>query len=61
MEYDRYRKESLLIGSGIIEAAYKTLVKQRLYKSSMKRGRHGDKIILCLRALVQTAGRFYQF
>jgi hypothetical protein len=61
MHYDHYRELNLPIGSGVTEAACKTLVKQRLCQSGMKWGESGSRLVLCLRALVCTAGRFEQF
>ena len=53
--------EGLPIGSGVTEAAYKTLVKQRLCDSGMRWKTKGAGIDLSLRALTQTAGRWAQF
>jgi hypothetical protein len=61
MNYAHYQKENLPIGSGVTEAACKTLVKQRLCQSGMKWGSKGASIVLCLRALLCTVGRFEQF
>lgn len=61
MHYDYYRSMNLPIGSGVTEAACKTLVKQRLCQSGMKWGEKGARLVLCLRALVCTTGRFEQF
>lgn len=61
MKYDYYRANGLPIGSGITEAACKTLVKQRLCQSGMKWGAKGAALVLSLRALVCTPGRFQQF
>ena len=61
MQYDYYRSMNLPIGSGVTEAACKALVKQRLCQSGMKWGEKGARLLLCLRALVCTPGRFEQF
>lgn len=61
MDYPRFVAEGLPIGSGVTEAACKTLVKQRLCASGMRWKARGVKIVLSLRALVQTAGRWDQF
>lgn len=61
MRYEHYRAMNLPIGSGVTEAACKTLVKQRLCQSGMKWGEKGARLLLCLRALVCTPGRFEQF
>ncbi len=61
MKYDEYREMSMPIGSGVTEAACKTLVKQRLCKSGMKWKNQGVSMVLQLRALVCTKGRWNQF
>jgi hypothetical protein len=61
MDYARYVADGLPIGSGVTEAACKTLVKQRLCASGMRWKETGAKIVLSLRALTQTAGRWAQF
>jgi len=61
MRYPRYRAEHLPIGSGITEAACKTLVKQRLCRSGMRWRERGAGIVLSLRALVLSPGRWQQF
>jgi hypothetical protein len=57
---DHVAKE-LPIGSGVTEAACKTLVKQRLCCSGMRWKLQGAKVILSLRALIQSKGRWEQF
>lgn len=49
------------IGSGVTEAACKTIVKQRLGQSGMQWKNKGAGIILSLRALVHSTGRWEQF
>lgn len=61
MHYARYHAQGLPIGSGVTEAACKTLVKQRLCCSGMKWVERGARIILSLRALVLTTDRWQQF
>lgn len=61
MYYNQYREMNIPIGSGVTEAACKTLVKQRLCQSGMKWGEKGARLLLCLRALVCTPSRFDQF
>jgi len=61
MDYPGFLAERLPIGSGVTEAACKTLVKQRLCASGMRWKTKGAKIILSLRSLVHTAGRWTQF
>ena len=61
MDYARHTEKNLPIGSGVTEAACKTLVKQRLCGSGMRWKDKGAKVILSLRALVQSKGRWQQF
>lgn len=61
MDYAAQLVQNLPIGSGVTEAACKTLVKQRLCCSGMRWKNTGAKIILSLRALVQSKGRWKQF
>lgn len=61
MNYPEYLENNLPIGSGVTEAACKTLIKQRLCCSGMKWTERGAGIILSLRALVITKGRWNQF
>jgi hypothetical protein len=61
MDYAAQIKNQLPIGSGVTEAACKTLVKQRLCGSGMRWKEKGAKVILSLRALVQSKGRWQQF
>lgn len=61
MDYEYYCKHGFPIGSGVTEAACKTLVKQRLCQSGMKWGNEGARLVLSLRALVCTKQRFEQF
>jgi hypothetical protein len=61
MDYAGFTAEGLPIGSGVTEAACKTLVKQRLCASGMRWKNKGAKIVLSLRALTHTVGRWAQF
>ena len=61
MNYPGFLAENLPIGSGVTEAACKTLVKQRLCASGMRWKIKGARIILSLRSLANTAGRWAQF
>lgn len=61
MDYALYREKQFPIGSGVTEAACKTLVKQRLCQSGMKWGEKGARLVLALRALICTPSRFEQF
>lgn len=61
MNYVQYLKDKLPIGSGVTEAACKTLIKQRLCCSGMKWTGQGAGIVISLRSLVLTTGRWEQF
>jgi hypothetical protein len=61
LNYAQHVEEQLPIGSGVTEAACKTLVKQRLCGSGMRWKNKGAKVVLSLRALVQTTNRWQQF
>lgn len=54
MDYARLSEQALPIGSGIVEAACKTLVTQRLKRSGMRWRHDGGQAILTLRSLVQS-------
>jgi len=54
MQYAHYLAQGLPIGSGIVEAACKTLVTQRLKQSGMSWGHTGGQAILTLRSLSQS-------
>jgi hypothetical protein len=61
MDYANYRANHFPIGSGVTEAACKTLVKQRLCCSGTRWKEKGASIVLSLRALVLTQTRWEQF
>ena len=61
MAYAQYRQQQYPIGSGVTEAACKTLVKQRLCQSGMRWKEMGAAAVLSLRALVLTPMRWTQF
>ena len=61
MDYVVNITENLPIGSGVTEAACKTLVKQRLCGSGMRWKKQGAKVVLSLRALVQTTNQWQAF
>ena len=61
MKYAKYRAANYPIGSGVTEAACKTLVKQRLCQSGMRWKEKGAGVVLSLRALVLTEQRWEQF
>lgn len=54
MPYARLRAQKLPIGSGVIEAACKTLATQRLKRSGMRWRQAGGQAILTFRALCQS-------
>ena len=54
MGYAALRAASLPIGSGVVEAACKTLATQRLKRSGMRWRHPGGQAILTLRALIQS-------
>jgi hypothetical protein len=57
MRYASFTRRKMPIGSGIVEAACKTLVTQRLKRSGMRWRHEGGQSILTLRSLEQS-GRF---
>jgi hypothetical protein len=61
MDYPGFLAAGWPIGSGVTEAACKTLVKQRLCACGMRWKSKGAGIVLSLRALTQTTGRWEQF
>lgn len=54
MRYAHYLREHLPIASGVVEAACKTLVTQRLRQSGMRWSGDGAQAILTLRSLIQS-------
>ncbi len=61
MQYAEYTKNNIPIGSGITEAACKVIVKQRLGSSGMRWKDKGASIVLLLRCLSHSTGRWKQF
>ena len=61
MDYAGFHADNLPIGSGVTEAACKVLVKQRLCGSGMRWKEKGARIVLSLRALSESTGRWNQF
>jgi hypothetical protein len=61
MNYSAYREKHYPIGSGVTEAACKTVIKQRLCCSGMRWKETGAAVVLSLRALVLTPTRWQQF
>jgi hypothetical protein len=60
MCYSEFRKQKYPIGSGVTEAACKTIVKQRLSSSGMKWKKYGAETVLCLRSLNYSSNRWNQ-
>ena len=61
MKYAKNRQKGLPIGSGVTEAACKTLIKQRLCNSGMRWKEKGAAAVISLRALSHTDCRWQQF
>jgi hypothetical protein len=61
MNYAVYREKKYPIGSGVTEAACKTVIKQRLCCSGMRWKEKGAAAILSLRSLILTPTRWSQF
>lgn len=61
MDYAGFHADKLPLGSGVTEAACKVLVKQRLCGSGMRWKEKGARVVLSLRALSQSTGRWTQF
>ncbi len=52
MDYAGYKRRGLAVGSGVTEAACKTVFTQRVKQSGMRWGREGGQVIVDLRILV---------
>jgi hypothetical protein len=61
MNYPQYRRDHLPIGSGVTEAACKTVIKHRMCGSGMKWKSSGAGEVLRLRSLTQSGTRWAQF
>jgi hypothetical protein len=61
MNYAFYDEKHYPIGSGVTEAACKTVIKQRLCCFGMRWKQTGAAVVLSLRTLVLTASRWSQF
>jgi hypothetical protein len=61
MAYARHVKSNLPIGSGVTEAACKTVIKQRMCLSGSRWKDDGASCVLALRTLKLTTGRWTQF
>lgn len=60
-KYPKNVAENLPIGSGVIEAACKTLVKNRMCLGAARWSSSSADVVLSLRAMHQTPGRWHQF
>jgi hypothetical protein len=54
MRYAEWKRQGFMIGSGVVEAACKTLVAQRMKLSGMRWGTHGAQAILTMRGWDQS-------
>jgi hypothetical protein len=61
MNYAERREANLPIGSGVTEAACKTIVKMRMCRGGAKWKEEGAAAVLSLRTLIYTEGRWEQF
>jgi hypothetical protein len=61
MNYADYSLKKIPIGSGIIEAACKVIIKQRMCNSGMRWTDDGAKNVLVLRCFNETDGKWKQF
>jgi hypothetical protein len=61
MNYPSCLKEKLPIGSGVVEAACKVIIKQRMCNSGMRWTEEGAKNVLILRCFNETDGKWNQF
>jgi hypothetical protein len=61
MNYAEYLSKNMPIGSGVIEAACKVIIKQRMCNSGMKWTDSGAKTVLLLRCFNETDGKWWQF
>jgi len=61
MNYPSYLKKKIPIGSGVVEAACKVIIKQRMCNSGMRWTDEGAKNVLILRCFNETDGKWKQF
>jgi hypothetical protein len=61
MNYAKYLSKNMPTGSGVIEAACKVIIKQRMCNSGMKWTDSGAKTVLLLRCFNETDGKWGQF
>jgi len=56
MRYDRFRKQGLFIGSGVVEAGCKSVIGKRLKQSGMHWSVRGANAIIALRCCLESGG-----
>ena len=61
VDYANYMSRKIPIGSGVIEAACKVIIKQRMCSSGMRWTDEGAKSVLVLRCFNETNGKWKQF
>jgi len=61
MDYFKYQQNKYPIGSGVIEAACKVIIKQRLCNSGMKWTDNGARTVLAVRCFNKSDGMWEQF
>jgi len=61
MNYAQQSKINMPIGSGVVEAACKELVKHRLVGSGMRWNNNGAAIVISIRSLILSRKRWEQF
>jgi hypothetical protein len=61
MKYPEYLSKNIPTGSGVIEAACKVIIKQRMCNSGMRWSDSGAKNVLVLRCFNETDGKWKQF
>jgi hypothetical protein len=61
MNYEKYLQNNWPIGSGVVEAACKVIIKQRLCNSGMKWTDNGARTVLALRCFNKSDGMWEQF
>lgn len=61
MNYAERAEANLPIGSGVTEAACKTIVKMRMCRGGARWKEDGARAVLSLRTLIYTEGRWQQF
>ena len=61
VDYPTYLEKKLPIGSGVVEAACKVIIKQRMCNSGMRWTEEGAKNVLVLRCFNETDNKWKQF